>query len=233
MENIYTLYFGDNECKAVFYVGHTGDPKRRLSDHKRDSKTGTEDKYRYIQQELVPAGIDWGMEVIKEIPAGEYPDDYERHYVIKYILAGHPIQNMKHGDLSKKQELAEQLADDRVRTVEEVRADRVRRASIIAAKNLERAAKFRMKVEAEDRAKQERAAWESKIEHIRQKQIEFEKGHEMRQQEIRAYKLVKEREAAEKLALKKILEDKRNMELAELRKEQERKWREDNDRNSL
>lgn len=228
-DNIYALYFGDDAVRAYFYVGHTTDPERRLKEHKRSAVNGTEDKYQYIRQELDPHNIKWDMEVIKTIPDGEYPPDYERYYVIKYTLEGHPLQNMKHGDLSKRKELEEQLADTSIRSVESVRADRLRREKLAQEeqerKAFEKSEKLRKKIEEEKRQAEREEMIRATLDFRRKKALEIQEEIMRKSEERKKQREIEEAEQAEKLRLKKIRDDKRALELAELRKQQDIEWR--------
>lgn len=110
----------------VFYIGKTDQPTRREREHKYHSKLGLEDKYVFIR-ELESKNIEWNFEVFKSIPKGDYAGDWEAFYVIQYVRMGHPIKNMKHGDLD---EIVNHCVEDSsitIRTVKDVKALREQR----------------------------------------------------------------------------------------------------------
>ena len=209
-DHIYALYWEYEAKRHYFYVGHTNDIKTRLTTHRRSSKTGSEDKYVYIRKELEPAGVEWNIELIKDIPDGEYPPDYERYYVIQYIRAGHPLKNMKHGDLEKHKEIEEQVADLAIRTVVDVKADRIKRdAAKVVAKEQALYAKseqLRLKIEAEQAAQ---AA-------MTERELARAKEHA----KIDAHNA----EVAKQRITKQAAYDKRVMEITEARKQQQKEW---------
>jgi hypothetical protein len=125
--NIYGLYYFDSSPigkKRYFYVGRSIDVIRRLKEHNYAKKEGHEDKYDFIR-EIESQGIDWDVDVLKEIPDGEYPPDNERWYVIKLIREGHDLTNMRYGSESRLKELVEQVAATQIRSVSDVAKDRL------------------------------------------------------------------------------------------------------------
>ena len=107
---IYALTAVVNSTKVVFYIGQTVDPDRRLSEHKRDSKTGSEDKYKYIRMILEPQGIAWSMEILHEITDDQIDadvtlDDYEDYEIVRHYHDDHPLQNMRAGSVLRRAEL--------------------------------------------------------------------------------------------------------------------------------
>jgi hypothetical protein len=78
-----------------FYVGRTNDMKRRLYEHKLDSKTGTEAKYQFIR-DLKSKNIEWTMDLLIEID--EESKHYEDFYVYLLISEGYNLTNMRAGD---------------------------------------------------------------------------------------------------------------------------------------
>lgn len=143
-DHIYALFSQTDNTRSYFYIGRTESPSRRLKDHKYASKNGHESKYQHIRK-LESLGIEWDMEVIKIVPPGEYEGDYERHYVIKYILDGHQLMNMKHGDAKKAtiDELNVMIGAG-VRTVDQVKQFRLKQE---AAKNERKAAREQLKAD--------------------------------------------------------------------------------------
>lgn len=136
---IYGLYYHDSAASALkhyFYVGRSVDVSRRFKQHNYAKKTGREDKYEYIRQ-LEAKGIAWGIEVLREIPDGEYPPDNERWFVIKLTREGHSLMNMRYGSEEHRQELAEQVKSPRIRSADDVKRDRLRRG-YLASKRVRR-----------------------------------------------------------------------------------------------
>jgi hypothetical protein len=106
MEQIYALYYEQDDQRQYFYVGRTGrDPKIRHNEHKLRSKTGTEDVYKYIRENLQPSGIAvWDMELLVSDDVSS-SEDCEDFWVVLMIRAGHDLKNMKHGDAQKIAEI--------------------------------------------------------------------------------------------------------------------------------
>lgn len=92
MDTIYALCVKGGE---PFYVGRTNDKKRRLGEHKRDWKTGTEAKYQFIR-DLESKSIEWEMIPLTEV--GPDCKHYEDFWVYTLILEGYELTNMKAGD---------------------------------------------------------------------------------------------------------------------------------------
>jgi len=127
--DIYALFYLEPQTcdKKYFYVGQSNDLGRRLKEHRRLISNGTEDKYVFMRQ-LARRGVAWDADTLKIIPDGEHPPDHERWYVIKLVRDGHELQNMRHGSRAHQLEIAQQVADLRIRSVVDVRRDRERRA---------------------------------------------------------------------------------------------------------
>jgi hypothetical protein len=97
--SIYGFYYCDKthpEIRCFFYVGRSIDVLRRFKEHNYAKKAGHEDKYEFIR-DLEAKGIAWEVEVLREIPDGDYPPDNERWFVIKLIREGHQLMNMRYG----------------------------------------------------------------------------------------------------------------------------------------
>lgn len=145
-DHIYALFEELSGVKKYFYCGRTNNPSRRLKEHQYASKNGHELKYQHIRS---LNGAPWDMEVLKIVPAVEYEGDYEDYYVIKLILEGHQLTNMKHGD-AKQASPAElqEMMDGGVRTVEDVKAFRKEQARQKQLRMDERNEKAAAKAEA-------------------------------------------------------------------------------------
>ena len=107
---IYALTTIFDSRRVVFYIGRTIDTKRRLGEHRRDAKTGPEDKYKYIRMILEPQGIEWSMEILHEITNDQIDadvtlDDYEDYEIVRHHHLGHPLQNMRAGSALRRAEL--------------------------------------------------------------------------------------------------------------------------------
>ena len=107
---IYALTTNLEGHRVVFYIGRTIDPERRLAEHRRDAKTGPEDKYKYIRMILEPQGIEWSMEILHEITGEQLDadvtlDDYEDYEIVRHRHLGHPLQNMRAGSALRRAEL--------------------------------------------------------------------------------------------------------------------------------
>ena len=127
--SIYGLFYHDDSApptKHYFYVGRSIDVFRRFKQHNYAKKSGHEDKYELIR-ELEAKGVAWDVEVLREIPDGEYPPDNERWFVIKLTREGHSLMNMRYGSVEHRQELAEQVGSPHIRDVSDVQQDRLRR----------------------------------------------------------------------------------------------------------
>jgi hypothetical protein len=137
-EHIYTLSYKDNlNFENIFYIGRSIDIKKRKYSHEYSSKKGTEDKYVFIRR-LESKGIEWTLTPIVEVNPNDYSPDYERFYVIKYARMGHTLTNMKHGDVARSQEIARQISDKSIRTVQDVKRDRVKQADMQKSQELMR-----------------------------------------------------------------------------------------------
>lgn len=107
---IYALTTIIDSQRVVFYIGRTIDTERRLGEHRRDAKTGPEDKYKYIRMILEPQGIEWSMEILHEITNDQIDadvtlDDYEDYEIVRHRHLGHPLQNMRAGSALRRAEL--------------------------------------------------------------------------------------------------------------------------------
>ena len=81
---------------TIFYIGRTIDPKRRLKEHQRDSKTGTELKYVFIRQLTECKGA-WQLQILAEYCTNLHP--YEDYWIHTCRLQGIELTNMRKGDI--------------------------------------------------------------------------------------------------------------------------------------
>lgn len=93
---IYELRCCINNEWYPFYVGETTDPKSRLNQHRIASVTGETLVYKFIREMLLPDNIEWGLFIVQEYPAGS-PDDLEDEHIMKLLLEGVRLKNMKKG----------------------------------------------------------------------------------------------------------------------------------------
>ncbi|MGA7778574.1 MAG: hypothetical protein WCA85_12820 [Paraburkholderia sp.] len=84
--------------EVPFYIGRTSDPSRRIEQHRRESRTGSEDKYAFIRS-LGESNASWDLHVLLEVDADD-TDPWEFWYVIEYIRKGHSLKNMRFGDFN-------------------------------------------------------------------------------------------------------------------------------------
>lgn len=127
---LYTLVFDADPEPVVFYVGHTNDPKRRETEHRRAAldPRNTEYKYQWCRN-LAAVGVAWQFIVVGEIGTDE---DSEHEWVLRFARHNQdlgiefidqlPLTNMKAGDF-----LAEILADRSISTRDEIREYRIQR----------------------------------------------------------------------------------------------------------
>jgi hypothetical protein len=93
---VYVLWHEDVVGQqVVFYVGKTNDPDRREQEHRRDWKTGTEDKYVYIR---LLGDTEWYFDVVKEFDKGVDTGRFENHYLTLFDKRPHRLMNMRGGD---------------------------------------------------------------------------------------------------------------------------------------
>lgn len=99
LDNIYCLCYYENYDRVIFYIGRTIDMSRRIYEHRlatKNYKKGDEWCYEFAST-LEQCGIKWDMELIMQ--CGPDTEFYEEFFRAKYKNEGHPIQNMKIGDL--------------------------------------------------------------------------------------------------------------------------------------
>lgn len=145
--NVYALYFLDQQSgvKRFFYVGRSNDVPRRISEHIRLTSAGHEDKYQRLR-ELDQAGIPWSVEILREIPDGEYPPDNERWFVIKLTREGHELANMRHGSVERRRELARLVHSPEIRSIADVAHDRRRVEALVGVRRVSASRRLRHKI---------------------------------------------------------------------------------------
>jgi predicted GIY-YIG superfamily endonuclease len=124
---IYAFFYIDSGVKKYFYVGRSKDLSRRMREHQRSKVKGHEDKYERIRQ-LEATGISWECESVETVPDEFHFPDAERWHVIRLTREGHQLENMRHGSVAHRKELAEQIQSKHIRSAADVRTDRNRRA---------------------------------------------------------------------------------------------------------
>jgi len=136
---LYTLVFDAEPQPAVFYVGRTNDPKRRLQEHKLSVKNPEHTEYKYQwARSLEEIGLGWDLVVITEI---EDDEDSEYEWVLKFARDNQtknitffddlPLTNMKAGDF-----LTELIKIPSIQTKQDIRE--YRNAQAIRAITYER-----------------------------------------------------------------------------------------------
>lgn len=131
---LYTLVFDAEPEPVVFYVGHTGDPKRRETEHRTAARDSANTEYKYQwARELAAVGIKWDFVVIGLI---EDDEDSEYEWILKFARRNQdlgitfidelPLTNMRAGDF-----LEEILADRTITTREEIREYRHQRSQAV------------------------------------------------------------------------------------------------------
>lgn len=96
INHVYVLWNNNDDGKpVVWYVGRTNDCERRLAEHKRYAKRGTELKYHKIR-ELDQAGVPWYLDVVASYDASDEHSEYEQFWCKKF--SHYPLTNMKDGD---------------------------------------------------------------------------------------------------------------------------------------
>lgn len=78
-----------------FYVGHTDNPKSRMSGHRSSVKKGQTLVYQFIREKLVPANIPWDM---FEVERYDHYDNQEDEHIMALLYDGVRLKNMKKGD---------------------------------------------------------------------------------------------------------------------------------------
>lgn len=144
--NVYALYFLDpSKVKRYRYVGRSNDVPRRISEHIRLTSAGHEDKYQRLR-ELDRAGITWSVEILREIPDGEYPHDNERWFVIKLTREGHELANMRHGSVERRRELARLVQSPGIRSIADVAHNRRRMEALVGVRRVSAGRRLRHKI---------------------------------------------------------------------------------------
>lgn len=127
---LYTLAFMAGDEPVVFYVGHTNDMRRRLTEHRSAVKdlANQEYKYQWIRG-LESAGIKWTMTRVVEIESDE---DSEYEWILQFARDNHrrgiafyndlPLTNMRAGDF-----YWEIIDREDIVTRDEIREYRIRR----------------------------------------------------------------------------------------------------------
>lgn len=97
---IYSLrFFAEGEWYP-FYVGRTEDANRRFKEHKSAGKNANDESthvYQFINKELMPLGIDFELNELEKY-GSEGPTDLEDEHIVRLLVEGHQLKNMKKGD---------------------------------------------------------------------------------------------------------------------------------------
>lgn len=111
---IYSLrFFAEGEWYP-FYVGRTEDANRRFKEHKSAGKNANDESthvYQFINKELMPLGIEFEMHELEKY-GSEGPTDLEDEHIVRLLVEGHQLKNMKKGDanwLAERQRAANDM----------------------------------------------------------------------------------------------------------------------------
>jgi hypothetical protein len=111
---IYALGFTESGLWFPFYVGRTERPKQRFKEHQYAAKSADDTSthvYQFIKKELIPLGIEFEMREL-ETYGEEGPTDLEDEHIVKLLLDGQSLKNMKKGDanwLAERQNAAKDM----------------------------------------------------------------------------------------------------------------------------
>jgi hypothetical protein len=111
---IYALGFTEADEWFPFYVGRTERPEQRFKEHQYAAKSADDTSthvYQFIKNELVPLGIEFEMRELEKY-GDEGPTDLEDEHIVKLLLDGHSLKNMKKGDanwLAERQHAAKDM----------------------------------------------------------------------------------------------------------------------------
>ena len=111
---IYALGFTESGLWFPFYVGRTERPKQRSKEHQYAAKSADDTSthvYQFIKKELIPLGIEFEMREL-ETYGEEGPTDLEDEHIVKLLLDGQSLKNMKKGDanwLAERQNAAKDM----------------------------------------------------------------------------------------------------------------------------
>jgi hypothetical protein len=227
-EIIYGLSHIENNEKVYFYIGHTNRPSaKRLYEHRNltgrpGNKAGQYLRYDYSRA-LDALGISWDMDILSTVPDGIYLGDYEFEYIIKYLIAGHPLQNQKHGDklnIAGDEELKSMISCG-VRTAADVKKFREKKEAETEANKIARQLKQAAKLKEEADKLEAKRIYDAKLTE-RQRIREAERIENTRLQNIQNSIILAKRLQDEKI--KKEREIARDIELKKWRAIQEKAW---------
>lgn len=111
---IYALGFTEAEEWFPFYVGRTKRSEKRFKEHQCAAKSADDNSthvYQFIKNELIPLGIKFEMRELEKY-GDEGPTDLEDEHIVKLLLDGHALKNMKKGDanwLAERQNAAKDM----------------------------------------------------------------------------------------------------------------------------
>jgi hypothetical protein len=111
---IYALGFTESGQWFPFYVGRTERPEQRFKEHQRAGKNADDDSthvYQFIKNELIPLSIEFEMREL-ETYGEEGPTDLEDEHIVKLLIDGQSLKNMKKGDanwLAERQNAAKDM----------------------------------------------------------------------------------------------------------------------------
>ena len=246
---IYDLGFihPDTKTRIPFYVGETTDRKARLDSHIRD----TNKKFTLVYQTtkaLDEEGIEWTMEWLEDYDKTG-PGGPEDEWVMKHLLDGYQLTNMKKGNAKWVAEMESALIGMRKRnirslkqykqilSIEQQQAEADRRHAEWLRKEEEQTKKEQTMIGLRKRAEEERKKLEAEMAERRAEQVRKEAENTQRLAKLKAQQEAKweadrpEREArirAETEA-RQLAEATRLRELHERKAEEERRAKQTRD----
>lgn len=114
MAIIYELRFNVDGNWYPFYVGRTTRPEQRFKEHQYAAKNADEQStlvYQFIKKELMPLGIDFEMNELEQYEENDYIDQEDEH-IVRLLIEGAELKNMKKGDdnwLAERQNAANDM----------------------------------------------------------------------------------------------------------------------------
>ena len=111
---IYALGFTEAGLWFPFYVGRTERPEQRFKEHQYAAKSANDASthvYQFINKELMPLGIEFEMREL-ETYGEEGPTDLEDEHIVRLLVDGQSLKNMKKGDanwLAERQNAAKDM----------------------------------------------------------------------------------------------------------------------------
>jgi len=111
---IYELRFNVENNWYSFYVGRTTRPQERFKEHQRAAKNANNEStlvYQFIKNDLIPLGIEFEMNELEQYNEEDYIDQEDEH-IVRLLIEGAELKNMKKGDdnwLKERQNAAKDM----------------------------------------------------------------------------------------------------------------------------